>query len=478
MKRLSTGVWAMLLCVALWTNPSAAQAQPDAGAAADAGASNPKVEAADVGAAADGGANADAGADAAVDPNTIKLRTISALLRSKKYPEAEKLAEEILAVEPANAPALAYLAEIFDNTNRLDQALVRLDKAIALQEAEPQLYIQLSGLYERQKDRDKALKVLDDCVARFDKLSDCYVRRAQFFGSTNQDRATADYKKALEIDPANRTALNNLASVHMAQCRFKEASVLLERYQRLYPTSSSGAFNLGTAYYSLGKIKEGIAIHEELLARRPNHAIALSGLALGHTLAGEPDKALEALAPLLGAPDPSPPVTYAAGLALLFKGDAAGAEAELSKAVAAAPRRTHFVIALAEAQRQLGKLDEAARALTSHKKISPTTEPYVNGSLALVLHSQGKAAEANASFQLATRQFVDYTKPEDLRYLLRLPPKGVEVATALAAAQPTGATKPTPKEGGCQCRQTGDDPVGASWWIAALLIAAAIRRRG
>ena len=444
-----------------------AEAQPDAGTAA------PR-------ASADAGAKGPGAEKEAQDPSVAKLRKVLGLMRGKKYEEAEAIISEVLDKDPAHELALLNLADIYVMTNREKKAVELFTKTIASDTSGPRIYIKLSSMYERLKDRKKSLEVLNDCVTRFPKDIKCYVRRGQYFGVGNMKKAASNYERALEIDPNNRTALNNLATIEMSNCRYKKASLLLENYHKLHPNSSSGAFNLGSTYYALGMTEKGIALHEELLKRKPNHVIALSGLALGHTLSGNPDKGIETLAPLSSAAKPSPPVSYNLGLAYLFKADAEKAEVELAKAVSAAPRRTHFVMALAEALRLLGKTDEAERILKKQKKISPSTAPYVSTYMAILHESKKEHAKARAELDNAKGLLSDYSEPKDLRFLMRVPPAGLALVEKIASAPVQNVETPDSgkkTKGGCGCSTAGPSGEGLAAALGLMLAAAFWTRR-
>jgi MYXO-CTERM domain-containing protein len=145
-------------------------------------------------------------------------------------------------------------------------------------------------------------------------------------------------------------------------------------------------------------------------------------------------------------------------------GDPAKAEAELAKAVAAAPRRTHFSMALAEAQRQQGNTKEAERILKKQKKVSATTAPYFSTYMAILWQSQNESAKAKTELEKATSMLPDYTGLQDLRFLMRVPPQGIEELEKIGRSKAEDATETAGEKrtkGGCACSTSGGESGGA-----------------
>ncbi len=418
----------------------------------------------------------DADAKAKAERNRTINKAI-ALSSRQQLEEAEKILLGVLKEVPLHEKALLALTDVYLRTKRNDKAAQLLEEATAKPEATPDLSIKLASVYLRTKQVKKAEDTLKKTTERYPEYVRTYVELAQFF-SKNPALQEKYYKKALSLREYDRTALNNLAVLYTSQSRHTEALPLLETYARVHPKSPTGPFNLGSTYYSMGMVDKGVALYRKLLERRPKDSIVLGGLGLGLAMSGKAEEALSLLKEPASLPDVKPPVIYAMGIAHLFNGDAKNAKVFLDKAYRVASNQTYTVIAYAEALRQTGELKEARRILVRKRKSSAKSADLVDFYLALVLVSEKKETEAIALFKQAIRTQPNYNAPQDLKYLVRFPPKAVDETSKLLA----GPTKPSPPDkastpppatpetsSGCNCAQPGGQtPVPGSVFLLLL----------
>ncbi|MEO1273749.1 MAG: hypothetical protein AAFX99_37205, partial [Myxococcota bacterium] len=196
-----------------------------------------------------------------------------------------------------------------------------------------------------------------------------------------------------------------------------------------------------------------MAIYIKLLEKRKGDPFATSQLALGHLFKGQPEEANKVLEPAKDSD--SPHILYARGMTALFQGKAKDAEAPLKQAKDKAAGQTYIALAYAETLRQLGRLDEAADAVSKNADAQASSRSLVEAYLGLVRVSQGQRAEGRALIEKALSAQPSYRKPQNLTHLMRLPPSAVrEVETILAEpaheATPTAGGTSTSKRG-CGC---------------------------
>ncbi len=384
-----------------------------------------------------------------------KLEQAGEALKAKQVEKSEKLLREVLAKAPGHELATIQLAEILAKTDRHDKAMEMLEGVCNGPLATERLIVFYGAMLERSRRQEDAKTVLARGADSFKGNVAMRVRLGQLHGLG--DRATAEkwYKEALALEKLNRTALNNLAVIYTTDARYSDAAPLLETYGRTNPNAASGRFNLASTYLALGKTAEAEAIYDKLLVARPNDAFAIQGKAMCLTLAGKPDEARKVIVGKVGNKPTAPQVVYGMGLALLFEGKAKEAEELLTHAIAGPRGQTWSVLARAESLRQLGRASEAEKLLTEHMEGSNIARPHALPYLALVRRDLGKNQEARALLNEAFGLQRDYKSPEDLKFLVRMPPAGVgAVKTALApdavAVPPSTPAIPAKKDG-CAC---------------------------
>lgn len=415
------------------------------------------------------------------------IKRARGLAHSKKFAEAKEAIEEVLKNNPTHLGALLAVGEVAEQEGRKGAAVVAFAKAVQLHPDEEESYLALADYYGREKDSKASMATLDKGIAKVATPTALLNRRALLLLATDRDKAVADFKQCLKLEPENRGALNNLATVYVQANRFVEAIPLLKKYVARYP-NASGRLNLGLAYLGAGKLAEASAVYKELLTHRPGDPFSKSGLAIAQILGGEPDKAIETI----GAKPEHPHLLYALGLAHLVKGDVASAKPLLSQAATKAPRQVIFVATYAECLRQAGQVEEADQLLRKLAQKTPMARSYVRAYRALVRVSQKRTPEAKAQLREALDLQPEYHKPGDLKFLFRMAPSTLQAATGLldgstpvavapVEAAPTPVStdaKPAAPSSGCACTTvTGSSAQWEIWLGLGLLGLVLVRRR-
>ena len=133
----------------------------------------------------------------AINFNNVFIYTKLADIAIKNGQEAEAMAiyDEGMKQYPDDVNIVIAKINIYLSSNRQTEALDMMHKAIELDTANPQLYFALGTTYGQLKDNDKA---------------------------------KANYEKAIEIDPNYRDAYNNIAAIYMDQ-----ANAIIEKMNNL-----------------------------------------------------------------------------------------------------------------------------------------------------------------------------------------------------------------------------------------------------
>jgi tetratricopeptide (TPR) repeat protein len=107
----------------------------------------------------------------------------------------------------------------------------------------------------------------------------------------NVERASAAYRRALEIDPYLVPALINLANLHYSGDEIAEAQALYERAIALDPEVFEAHFNLGNIFHDLGRYPEAQACYRDSLRLNPTYADAHFYLAVTFEKHGQSSEA-------------------------------------------------------------------------------------------------------------------------------------------------------------------------------------------
>jgi tetratricopeptide (TPR) repeat protein len=90
----------------------------------------------------------------------------------------------------------------------------------------------------------------------------------------NVEKASAAYRRALEIDPYLVPALINLANLHYSRDEIAEAQALYERAIALEPEVFEAHFNLGNIFHDLGRYPAAQGCYRDALRLNPTYADA------------------------------------------------------------------------------------------------------------------------------------------------------------------------------------------------------------
>jgi tetratricopeptide (TPR) repeat protein len=140
-----------------------------------------------------------------------------------KSPAAETANQTSSAIEEENAHLWNELGTIYSNTGAFDQAINAFKKAIELDRSYGWSYNNLAALFSRQGRFKEAISFYQkglqflgearDKALLWNRLGDAYRRLNQ------HDRASAAYRKAMELDPDNVSLLTRARFSLLGNCR-------------------------------------------------------------------------------------------------------------------------------------------------------------------------------------------------------------------------------------------------------------------
>ncbi len=216
----------------------------------------------------------------ALDPEFIHLAYYGkglALGYEGKYEPA--LASLSLATETvANfAPAFQYKSVILRELNRLNEALVAIDKGITLQKDDANLYNGKGYILKNLKRYSEAEAAYNQAIEKSPRSS-FYINRGNLYSDQGKaDLALKDCNQALELNPNYAMAYNNRGLLYDNQGKTELA---LADYKQAISFNSNNAnayANLGLLYQQMGDIeaaRSNLQKAEQLFIAQGNTAAA------------------------------------------------------------------------------------------------------------------------------------------------------------------------------------------------------------
>jgi len=201
-----------------------------------------------------------------------------------KYPEAINTFQNILSSDPSNVHALKGLSTAFCQQGRYDEALTQINKAIALDPVNPQLFYTKGMILDAQ---DKPIEAVESYLT---------------FTSLNPDDGAAltalnrvdDLWKQAEpkLTEGSQNYLQGLKMLSLHQP--DQAIALFTKYQTIEPNNQQASLLLGKAYMEMGQPDKAIPYFESALKLKADNPVAYYQLGSSYEMTGKTQNATDA----------------------------------------------------------------------------------------------------------------------------------------------------------------------------------------
>jgi tetratricopeptide (TPR) repeat protein len=168
------------------------------------------------------------------------------LQKQGRYREAETCFREALGTDPHDAMSLFHLAICQHQQNRLEEGILTIQRAIALDPVNPYFHGVRSFLLTDQKKFVLALKAAEEAAALDPECVTAFTAKAAAFsGMEKWPEMEAAVREALALDPDDATAANQLALALRLQNKMAENAeqirgMLMRDPEDAYTHSSAG----------------------------------------------------------------------------------------------------------------------------------------------------------------------------------------------------------------------------------------------
>jgi tetratricopeptide (TPR) repeat protein len=289
---------------------------------------------------------------------------------------------------------------------------------------------------------------VDATAKTFGELGLAYQQRARETADpTFYSLSERALRQAAELDRNDVTAASGLASLALARHRFAEGLVLGRRALRLGPGLARNYGIVGDALVELGRYPEAFRAFDRMAALKPGIG-SYARVSYARELLGDGDGALEAmrlaLGPAAGRPEPTAWTRVQLGKLHWNHGQLGAAEREFRLALRAFPGYVYALDALAQVEAAKGH--RAAALTLAHRAVASVPLPQFIGTLADLLSTSGKRAEARRQLGLVgviERVLRANGVRTDLETALFDIDHGVRLHSSLALARRAHADRPS-----------------------------------
>jgi Flp pilus assembly protein TadD len=167
------------------------------------------------------------------------------LFNQRRYPQAARVCEQIIAARPSVADAHNILGVSYASMGRQEEGIAALRRAVKINPGAASFYANLGEILRQAGQLDEAEEAL---------------------------------RKAIELEPNNAQSLNNLGIAAYDRRKFKEAIDYYRRALEVRPTMAEALNNLGNALRLTGDVDGALNAYQEALTHREVYPEAYNNL--------------------------------------------------------------------------------------------------------------------------------------------------------------------------------------------------------
>lgn len=204
----------------------------------------------------------------------VQFGKIESAIRSAKYQDALKGANDKLTENPSNAIAWCLKGDTQMRMNEIPAALESFDKAIQADKTSICAVVGKANALGHSKKEAEALVLLRQALSMTPASPiDFLGRGAAFRGLAQYDKALADYDEALRLNPGFAEAHLNKGMVFWHKGDFASAIPSFTAAIKLDPNYVEALVNRGAAYRKIGDIESAISDYTKANEINPNDAM-------------------------------------------------------------------------------------------------------------------------------------------------------------------------------------------------------------
>ena len=186
---------------------------------------------------------------------------------AKDYQKAEQAADAALKKYPDDSVVQNVHASLMADLGHYDKALAETKKMLGGKD-DLNVWMSLAQIYEKQKNFTEMGKAIDEAgklaSSKDDQVSVEFLRGAMLERLKQYDAAEAEFRKVLQMDPSNASAMNYLGYMFADNnTRLEEAEQLISKALQEEPNNGAYMDSLGWVYFRMKKYAQA----EEQLRR-------------------------------------------------------------------------------------------------------------------------------------------------------------------------------------------------------------------
>jgi predicted O-linked N-acetylglucosamine transferase (SPINDLY family) len=309
--------------------------------------------------------------------------------RAGNYQQAEKICQQILAVDPENPDANHLLGLVALHQRDFDNAIQFFFKAIAKDPSKAHYYSNLGNALQQKGRFREAIRHCEKAISIQPDFFEAHNNLGNALRSTGRlDEAVSSYRQAQAINPDNKEA------------EADEAIEFFNRALSIDPLFAEVHYCLGRAFLVKGRAEEAATAFNKAINIKPLYADPHISLGDLYRTQDNLENAATHYQKALDIKPALPEVANNLGNILQAQGRMAEAEECFRKAISLKPEFATAYYNLGNVLQQQNKMDTAAECYIKALEINPEpSKAYSHIGLGNVLMGQGKLSQAVEYFR-------------------------------------------------------------------------------
>lgn len=188
------------------------------------------------------------------------------LLDQSYYDDAITKLDEAIAQDKKSAQAFLLRGTAYTQKGNYDSALEDLNASIGIDANNADAYVARGNVYYNQTKDDMAFADYDKAISIDEKNSEAYYRRGKLHEVRNEyDMAVQDYERALAANPKNLSLFDGLIYIYNNQKKYDKTVETALKAIEVFPDDSLFRKNLADAYMALGQMDNALAAYAKAM---------------------------------------------------------------------------------------------------------------------------------------------------------------------------------------------------------------------
>lgn len=262
----------------------------------------------------------------------------------------------------------------------------------------------------RLRDYETADLLVDQMLEEYPESVAGHILKGIILGRTRRNKeAIRIFRRALELDPVNAEAFNNIAVTLRQEGQLHQALRAVQKAEELFGDRADILYNKGNILKDLGQIDEAIGAYLQALEADDRYVLAYNNLGTLYQARGEINRAIETFGLGLSIDPNHPTLRYNLGLAYEEDGRLREAEAEYARSLKSRPGWGEALNNLGIVYQKQERYEEADRAFREILKLN-RKDPRANNNLATNYALQGRTREAMRFYRDALDSDPSYSR--------------------------------------------------------------------